>query len=266
MNLSSLKKYFFDVATKQKPVPWLGIGVIVVIIIAIWLGIYIHGLHSEIDKLHNKIEEADSLHKVADGQYERKVQDYYSESELNAALRDSNSAMAKDLKKKNAKLLELTSFTIQVRPDSAVGKVTQSTVDTVHHRSRYEFTVLSENRFATFDGWLLTNPDTAGGVFSYALLDSCEIVLYEDTDGFINARVHLDDRIASLSSFSVQRLKPTTPGDGWRFRTGIGAVKGFGDSGYRFGLGALIGVSYGSWGISGIVVPNGFGSLLTKDF
>jgi len=266
MTLQTVKQYALDVVSRKRPIPFLGIGIFIVLIIVGWTALHIHSLNKEIDKLHNQIEQSDSLHLVSPGQYERKVQDFYTESQLRKAAQDSNSKLAKAIKIKNGKIIELTAITIQMRSDSGRGKVTQATYDTATKSSHYEFQITSDDNFATLSGWLNTNPYDVGGFFSFTPLDSTLIVLYQDTDGFINARVALDDRLASLTAFSVQRIKPTVPGDGWRFRTGIGAVKGFGDSGYKFGLGALIGVSYGSWGVSGIIVPNGIGGLLTKDF
>jgi hypothetical protein len=264
MTLNSIKQYALDVVARKKPVPFLGIGVFLVLIIVGWVAYHIHSLNAEIDRLHNQIETKDSLHVVAPGEYERLVQDFYTESELRKAAQDSNGILAKALKLKNGKIIELTALTIQMRSDSGHGKITKVTTDTINKSSHYEFKITSDDNFSTLYGWLDTNPYDVGGFFTFAPLDSTFIVLYEDTDGFINARVALDDRLASLTAFSVQRIKPTLPGDGWRFRTGIGAVKGF--NGNSFGLGALIGVSYGSWGVSGIIVPNGIGGLLTKDF
>jgi hypothetical protein len=217
-------------------------------------------LEREIQSVRAERIASDSLRKVAESQYEVKVREVNSEREMNASLKQQNKALADEFGKRDVEVREITSLVLKLWSDSAKGKIEH--IDTA--KGETAFSVTSNDSIVTLNGIVQTkSPYHVWGEFLFANLPPVTIVLYEDELHYINARVHADDKVMSLVSFHVEQFKPQPTEEGLRFILGAGPARTF-DSNATFGLSGVAGVTWRTWGIAGIVFPNGYGVQLIK--
>jgi hypothetical protein len=239
---------------------WLRIAsALIGVALIVWLMIDKFTLQSENADLRAERIATDSLRKVAVNQWEIKVREVQSERELKVQLGLKNDTLAKELGKRDVKIRELTELTIALKADSGRGTVI---VDST--KSQYKFTLASDNGLVTVKGLLLTRTLKATGRFTFAPIPPISIVLYEDELKYINARVKVDERYMDLVSFKVQRYEPAAQ-ESWRGFLGAGIQKSF-DLPIRFGPFALAGVTWHSWGVSGMVGANSYGLSVIRSF
>ncbi len=215
----------------------------------------------EIAELRRERISVDSLKKVAENQYELKVHEVESQKTLLKDVKAINAALAKELDKRDLDIAALTSLVIQLRADTGHGHV--DAID--NSKGRVDFTLESNNKIVSLKGYTQISPKEVKGIFSFATLPTIAIVLYEDELKYINARVVLDERVATLVSFYTEAYKPRPIEEGWRWIAGFGIARTF-DSGLIYGPAAIGGATWREWGVAGVIAPNSIGIMLLKTF
>ena len=228
---------------------------------------YVIGLKTEISDLRKERIAADSLKRVAENQYELKVREVASEKTLRVSLGLVNDGLLAELKKKDAKIRELSVLVIRLKSDSAHGEIidTDPAYSDSGEVNRFDFTLESDNGIVSFNGFASLSPRIVRGVFTFKRLPPISIVLYEDDLQYVNARIGVDESLMDIVSFDVQAYKPALGPEGFRFLLGAGPARTFDDD-VGFGLAAMAGVTWRKWGVSGVIGPNMYSLMLIKSF
>ena len=240
---------------------WIGTVLIMFVVVGLFSFWQVWERDNEIAELRRERISADSLKKVAENQYELKVREVESQETLLKDVKAINADLAKELDKRDLDIVALTSLVIQLRADTGHGHV--DAIDS--SKGRVDFTLESNNKIVLVKGYTQISPKEVKGIFSFATLPTITIVLYEDELKYINARVVLDDRVATLVSFHTEAYKPKPIEEGWRWIAGFGIARTF-YSGLIYGPAAIGGATWREWGLAGMVAPNSIGIMLLKTF
>lgn len=188
---------------------FLTILIIILILLLIFFAWKINGLKSEeskqLEALRKSIIASDTLAKEADGRYAKLVDYYKTEKDLVKQLKGDNSALAKDIKDQNERILSLTSavFTFKSALDEGMGKFNPKDSNQIDIALRYPN---AEKPFAKWDGYVNTKTANYKGNWTFEKVP-LQIVLTEESRGLWKNRI-IGPEWFVLDSLQINSLPP----------------------------------------------------------
>jgi hypothetical protein len=183
--------------------------IVILILLLLFFGWRMEGMRSEAvrqnDELKKSIIASDKLTMESEGRYAKLVDYYRTEKDLIKELKNTNSDLAKDIKKQNERILSLTSTVITFKSalEEGMGKFNPNDSNQIDLALRYPD---AKNPFAKWDGYVNTKTTKYNGNWTFNKLP-VQIVLTEESRGLWKNRVIGPDWFI-IDSLQVNSLPP----------------------------------------------------------